>query len=241
MRILTPPRRARGFSLIELLVVIGIIALLVGILLPVLGRARGTATEAACLSNQRQLAAAALAYSVDHAARLPSAGNLSPTLTQHASWTLALVPYLDADLPTLARCPSDTSPRWDTPDPGSGLRRLASFGTNFYLSGLLPGYKPFAHLNRVPNPSLTVFAVELTEAGSYAVSDHIHAENWALDPYNRAAAQIALTRHGGRSTYSHLDGSARSHTLAEVYELDPASTFGNWVWTRNRLNPTIAR
>jgi prepilin-type N-terminal cleavage/methylation domain-containing protein len=61
----------RGFTLIELLVVIAIIALLVGILLPALGRAREASRAAVCLSNERQMLVAMSSYAIDQKAWYP--------------------------------------------------------------------------------------------------------------------------------------------------------------------------
>jgi prepilin-type N-terminal cleavage/methylation domain-containing protein/prepilin-type processing-associated H-X9-DG protein len=87
-----------GFTLVELLVVIGIIALLIAMLLPVLHRARMAAQDVQCKSNLKQLYNAALMYAGDNQGVMPRANstfgtdaNGKPLLE---NWLVTVAPYL---------------------------------------------------------------------------------------------------------------------------------------------------
>jgi prepilin-type N-terminal cleavage/methylation domain-containing protein len=81
-------KRSRGFTLVELLVVIGIIAILIAVLLPALSRSRAAAQNVACLSNLRQLQTAMVMYMGDNK------GQLIPEWTNAPMWGYLMKPYL---------------------------------------------------------------------------------------------------------------------------------------------------
>lgn len=74
-----------GFTLVELLVVLAIIAILAGLLLPSMSSAKARAKQAVCLSNLRQLGVAIRLYAGDHDGRIPF-GPTAPPFTSPASF-----------------------------------------------------------------------------------------------------------------------------------------------------------
>ena len=74
-------RREKAFTLVELLVVIGIIALLISILLPALNRARAAAKQTVCLSQLRQIGQAMMMHANEHRNYFPLAGQIYSTGT----------------------------------------------------------------------------------------------------------------------------------------------------------------
>ena len=64
-------RKRNGFTLVELLVVIGIIALLISILLPSLSKARESAQRVACLTNLRSTMQMMHLYAADNKGQIP--------------------------------------------------------------------------------------------------------------------------------------------------------------------------
>jgi prepilin-type N-terminal cleavage/methylation domain-containing protein/prepilin-type processing-associated H-X9-DG protein len=89
-----------GFTLVELLVVIGIIAILIAILLPALQRARESARQVQCMSNVRQVAYAFFMYTGENGGWFPSPavfGGPGPTLLGYGDLSTGPYPGYPAD------------------------------------------------------------------------------------------------------------------------------------------------
>ena len=89
------PANRRGFTLLELLVVVAIISLLATILFPVFQSVRETARRTACMSNCRQLGMATIEYCQDYDGYLPAAyTDLPPTNGLLQTWQDMIYPYV---------------------------------------------------------------------------------------------------------------------------------------------------
>src|SRR5258706_129300 len=117
------PRESIGFTLVELLVVIGIIALLVAILLPALSKSREMARRAACLSNLRQVHMAFVLYAADNHDQVPLVNrtpsrqytSMMSSTTAGNRWVLFGLLYSAryAENPRIFFCPSENNSKFD--------------------------------------------------------------------------------------------------------------------------------
>jgi prepilin-type N-terminal cleavage/methylation domain-containing protein/prepilin-type processing-associated H-X9-DG protein len=124
----------RGFSLIELLIVIAIIAILVGILLPALGQSQDVAKTSVCLSNVRNLNVAASAYCTSFRDYFPpsrdGASEWDFQETTDASGNPLVLPGILWQGGTnlkIQQCPSYTGRSGTSTDPYTGYNYNTSF------------------------------------------------------------------------------------------------------------------
>ncbi len=100
-----------GFTLVELLTVIAIIALLAAVLFPVFSTARSKGRDANCLSNLHQIGLALKAYGTDWGEKFPLANN-RPSTDGPPGLPTVLSPY--ARNSRIFRCPADVDEYWKT-------------------------------------------------------------------------------------------------------------------------------
>jgi type II secretory pathway pseudopilin PulG len=237
-------RRVDGFTVVELLVVVGIIVTIIAILLPALSGVRRSSRITADLANLRSLQTAQLAYATDHNgfladARLPHGG---VNQGWEESFVTTLAPYFGNN--AALRSPLDESPHWALDAGGEGVpvpgtspasvnyHRLTSYGINNYLArefspqAAIDPTRVADRLSKIASPSDTVHMLLMTETGPYAGSDHPHVEEWgalgqaplvASSHVDTAAAGGLMKTGDARSDWSFLDGHVATLRFNEVY------------------------
>ncbi|MFT3785890.1 MAG: prepilin-type N-terminal cleavage/methylation domain-containing protein [Tepidisphaeraceae bacterium] len=223
---------ASAFTLVELLVVIGIIALLVSILVPALGRSRVEAQRVVCMARLRQVGNGFLMYANAHKQVMAYAtvyadrlgvgrryywcGNSKWIRTTESDYKLdatLLTPYLgkNADI-HVSDCPAmiAAGAQNESPDVPSGYN--PAYGGAYWLSVADNSGNSFVKLVRIQKPTETVLLADtgaLTELG-------LTRWNWMMEPrYNNTASYTIPRfhgRHGGRGNVLWFDGHVTSET-----------------------------
>lgn len=220
--------RDRAFTLVELLVVIGIVAALVAILLPALGSAREQARSTQCLSNLRQLAVALQDYVANNRGICP------PSQWGGRSWDLDLV----NDVPTpgwlwqgranvaVQQCPSFDGRGFGNRDPFTGY----NYNTSYLGKGQgeVPTASP-AKLARVRRPSETAAFGDGGVPGSAALANKFMRAPDAADLDQDGDRLFSPPfRANGTQAYRHARGRATNVAYAD----------GHASPTRDRHAPT---
>jgi prepilin-type N-terminal cleavage/methylation domain-containing protein/prepilin-type processing-associated H-X9-DG protein len=128
-----PNRKRKAFTLVELLVVIGIIAVLIAMLLPALNKAREGARAVQCLSNMKQLATATIMFANEHKGYMPGNGaGLTVSDPSTGQITGSASPATDY------KTPADWIAWQRKTDPITGMAYSAAMDQNITFSALTP-------------------------------------------------------------------------------------------------------
>jgi prepilin-type N-terminal cleavage/methylation domain-containing protein len=241
----------RGFTLIELLVVIAIIAVLMGVLLPAMGKARQSARMSACSSGQRQLITAWTLYANDFKdAAMPCAywsasdigsGEQRFWWGSHGTRKLPprydagfIAPYLDASLNprSIFECPSQP---WGTyRAQGPSGKPTSTYGYNgYYLTpaktpgwGATIGFRPWRRIFQIARPSsLLVFADSMLPGSSPGPENTVW-NSALLDPPMLYSGSGSWTLNESPTTsFRHENSSmtARADSSVQIARADPDS------------------
>jgi prepilin-type N-terminal cleavage/methylation domain-containing protein/prepilin-type processing-associated H-X9-DG protein len=195
--------KRRAFTLVELLVVIGIIAVLIAMLLPALKRAKEQANRVACQSNLKQLGIGLQLYTGDHKGWFPAPG-ANPRPEDWIHWQPnrkidegSIVKYFGKKFsPGLYRCPSDDN---DTHLLGT---YAYSYTINFNMTGYnwdtaKPWVRPPVKLNNIKQSSTKILMIDES-------SETIDDGTWAPQHYANDTRNLLSNRHDKR-TEQRLD------------------------------------
>jgi len=195
-----------GFTLIEMLVVIAIIALLVSILTPAVNRALENARRVGCISNLRSLGQATLTYVVDNNQRIPFIKAASGPGSGYANppWYHLLAPYAGAEVRTAISLEAGTDKVFRCPAQRGNFS--VSYGPS--IGAFVEG-NSYLYYYQILAPSEKVWLLDVRTGSVYFLNPAIPSEYWA-DP-----------RHRDQVNMLYFDGHVGSASLKDLEENRP--------------------